>query len=100
MDGILPLHMYKNELRHIVTTARFFNFTHIGLRFVVTLALLIMGNFFQKYIVDAFYRVEVKRLAFIKRNQGAIRVERYKGRMYHLNSRGARLKKGAFTRKT
>ena len=58
------------------------------------------GKFFQKYIVDAFYRVEVKRLAFIKRNQGAIRVERYKGRMYHLNYRGARLKKGAFTRKT
>ena len=42
---------------------------------------------FQQYIVDAYCKVEGQRLKYIKRNQGALRVERYQGLLDHLNSR-------------
>ena len=45
-------------------------------------------KFFQKYVVDASCKIDFKRLAFIKRNQGVLRVERYQGLMDHLNSMG------------
>ena len=48
-----------------------------------------MGKSFfnNNYVVDAFYKLEGQRLAFIKRNQGALHIERYHGHMDHLNSR-------------
>ena len=42
---------------------------------------------FQQYVVDAYCKVEAQRLDYIKKNQGALRVDRYQGLMDHLNSR-------------
>ena len=42
---------------------------------------------FRQYIVDTYCKVEGQRLDYIKRNQEALRVERYQGLMDHLNSR-------------
>ena len=42
---------------------------------------------FQQYVVDAYCKVEGQRLDYIKKNQGALRVDRYQGLMDHLNSR-------------
>ena len=45
------------------------------------------GKLFQKYVVDAYVKVESNNLEFIKNNQKILRVDQYKGLMDHLSHR-------------